>query len=281
MKNCFRANLFYSMRSRKYTISVIFLILITAITIFAMSVEDNLYKTTPTLVDNLYEQLEKEGYSEVEIKEETYYVLDISISKLLRIVNDKDIVALLIPIGFLAMLSSENKRKCLIQYVNKNGSLSSWFKGKVVFILFLSIVVMLIQVLMSVLVGTALWPLESEGEQFVTSLFRVVFGSCIGNLLLFSMAFMISNLCKGKFGLSYIGVLLMYYVIPIGLSFIPAGERTVSNYYVASVVNEVLEIRTNFGIYALNMVLCIGYICLFLFLSHFILKRNIPKYKML
>lgn len=279
MKNCFKANLFYSMHSRKYMISAIFIILITAVTIFMMSVEDNLYKTTPALVDNLYEQLENSGYFEAEIREETYYVLDISISKLLRIVNDKDIVTLLIPIGFLAMLSSENKKKCMFQYVNMNGSIGDWYKGKILFMLFLSIAVTLIQVLMSVLVGTALWPLEAEGEQFIASLFRVVVGSSVGNFLLLSMSFMIGNLCKGKFGLSYVGVLLMYYVLPIGLSFIPVGEGNVSSYYVASVVNEVLEVQTSIREYTFNMILCMVYIFGLLLFGYFIFKKYVSKCK--
>ena len=279
MKNCFKANLFYSMHSKKYLVSAIFLILITAVTIFVIFVEDNLYKTTPALVDNLYEQLENSRYTEAEIGEETYYVLDISISKLLRIVNDKDIVAFLIPIGFLAMLSSENKRKCIIQYVDMNGSIVNWYKGKFLFMLFLSLTVMLIQVLMSVLVGTALWPLAVEGEHFLASIFRIIIGSGVGNFLLLSMSFLIANLCNWKFGLSYVGVLLMYYVLPIGLSFISVGEENASSYYVASVVNEVLEVQTGIGEYTLNMILCMIYIFIFLAFGFFAFKKNTLKCK--
>jgi len=186
---------------------------------------------------------------------------------------------MLIPIGFLAMLCSENKRKSVFQYVNMKGSIANWYKGKLLFMFFLSIIAMLIQVLMCVLIGTALWPLEVEGEQFISSLFRIAIGSCVGNFLLLSMSYLMGYLCKGKFGLSYVAVLLMYYVLPIGLTFVPVGKENASSYYIVSGVNEVLEIQTSFGEYTFNMILCLIYIIVFVSLGYYVLKKDTSKCK--
>lgn len=270
MKNIFGSSLFYFRKTKSFKIAMVMIFVFSLAMIFVMKLSDNVYQSTPELMDSLYAQLQESGYNEVEIYNKTYYTLHMSVGKIMRIVSDKDVSVLFLEIAIILMAASEWKCNVIKTFLSRKGKVLEWLLGKVLFIESFSVFITLIQMLLAIFLGSAIWSLTVEEEVFGASILRVGIGSCIGYIIIMMLGLLCTYVCRGKIAIGYVLTLFLYYVVPILINIFGID----SSFCIQNITKQIIDIHTSNGSYLVGIYGALIYLVILFCGSYYIVSRS-------